>query len=124
MKSGLIATAVVLSAAGLQAQPRGHLEIVSVTGCLRESAGRWRLVAATDPEPSTANAPDRSELPTRAPAGARIFHLIGISDFKLPQHRDRTVVVKGLLIPAQPVSRLDLTAVVTALPTCAPGAEK
>ena len=40
------------------------VEIVSVTGCLKEaSPNTWTLVNATDPVPSTANAPPAKEIP-------------------------------------------------------------
>ncbi len=51
-------------------------------------------------------------------AGKHQFRLIGVSIFDLPTHKDHTVVVKGLLVPAQPVSRLNITSVVTIAPTC------
>src|SRR5215469_7342991 len=48
----------------------GKIDIVGVTGCLREQgADNWMLVAATDPLISVANAPARTEIPTSAPAG-------------------------------------------------------
>jgi hypothetical protein len=101
------------------------IDIVSVTGCLREQgAGNWMLVAATDPVASIANAASAKELPTTAPAGKNSFKLIGVSEFSLPGKKDHTVVVRGLFIKAAPVSRLNVTSVVEALPSCAAGAPK
>lgn len=118
---------------GLAAGPLGaaqepatkKVDIVSVTGCLREQgAGNWMLVAATDPVQSIANAPSAKELPTTAPGGKNTFKLIGVSEFSLPGKKDHTVVVRGLFIKATPVSRVNVTSVVDALPSCAAGAPK
>ena len=65
----------------------GHkkVEIVSVTGCLREQgANTWMLVAATDPVPSLANQAQGDDIPKAPPAGKNTFRLIGISEFNLP----------------------------------------
>src|SRR5689334_11897924 len=80
------------------------VDIVSVTGCLREQGtNNWMVVAATDPVPSNANAPVKSELPTTAVTGKNQFKLIGVGEFNLPNYRNQTVVVKGLHIKAAPV---------------------
>lgn len=108
--------------AGLVAQsPPTKADVVMVAGCLREPApGEWRVVNATDPKPSNANAPAAADVAALPVVGKNQFHLIGVSIFDLPSHKDSTVVVKGLLIPAKPVSRLNITSVVTVAPTCAP----
>jgi hypothetical protein len=101
------------------------IDIVSVTGCLREQgAGNWMVVAATDPVPSVANAAAGKEIPTAAPEGKNAFKLIGVSEFSLPGKKDHTVVVRGLFIKATPVSRINMTSVIEALPSCAPSAPK
>lgn len=103
----------------------GKVEIVAVTGCLREmGADNWMVVAATDPLVSVANAPQRSEIPSTPPAGKNQFKLIGVGEFALPTHKDKTVVVKGLYIKASPVSRLNLTSIVDAVASCAADAPK
>src|SRR5262249_30324257 len=80
------------------------VDVVSVTGCLREtSPNTWTLVSATDPVPSSANAPPRSEIPSAPPSGKNQFRLIGVSEFNLPAHRGHTLVVKGLHIKAEPL---------------------
>jgi len=96
------------------------VDIVSVTGCLKESApNNWTLSSATDPVPSSANAPPAADVPkTPPPPGKNQFRLIGVSEFNLPQHRDHTVIIKGLLIKATPVSRLNMTSVTTVVPSC------
>jgi hypothetical protein len=106
-------------------KPSNKVDIVSVTGCLREQgAGNWMVLAATEPVPSAANAAQGNEIPTVAPNGKGSFKLIGVGEFSLPGRKDHTVVVRGLLIKAAPVSRINLTSVVDALATCVPSAPK
>lgn len=112
-------------ALGAQAPAANKVEIVSVTGCLREqSPGQWMLVAATDPVPSPANQAPVAELPKTPPAGKNSFRLLGVGEFSLGQHRDRTMVIRGLLIKASPVSRINMTSSVEAVATCVAGAPK
>jgi hypothetical protein len=115
MKIGLLLTAAAL----LQAAP-AKVDIVSVAGCLREpSADTWMLVNATDPVPSSANAPEKKEIPATPPVGRNQFRLIGVSEFNLPAYKDHAVIVKGLHIKAQPVGRLNITSVTTIAASCA-----
>lgn len=110
--------------AAAQAPATNKVEIVSVTGCLREQgANNWMLVAATDPVPSLANQAQGDEIPKAAPAGRNTFKLIGVSEFNFPQHRDRTMVIRGLFIKDK-VSRINVTSAVEAVAACAPGAPK
>ena len=110
------------ASAGAQGQaPPAKADIVMVAGCLKEQpAGTWRVVNATDPKPSSAVAPQQSELPALPVVGTKQFQLIGVSIFDLPSYRDQTVVLKGLLIPANPVSRLNMTSIARVAATCAP----
>ena len=95
------------------------VEIVSATGCLKEATpGNWTLTNATDPAPSSANAPPATDLPKTPPVGKNQFRLIGVSEFNLPQHRNHAVIVKGLLIKAEPASRLNITSVTTVAASC------
>ena len=113
--------ALVLAMAAAQpAQPPGpKIDIVSVAGCLKESAANdWRVVNATDPAPSSANAPAPKDIPATPPVGKNEFKLIGVSEFNLPQHKDHAVLVKGLHIKATPLSRLNITSVTTIAPSC------
>jgi hypothetical protein len=114
---------IVMAGAALLAQaPPPRADIVMVSGCLKEQpAGTWRVVNALEPKPSNAVAPPASELPAMPVVGTREFQLIGVSIFDLPSYRNQTVVVKGLLIPASPVSRLNMTSIVRVAPSCAPG---
>ena len=108
-----------------QATPSPKIEIVSVTGCLREAApNTWTLVNATDPAPSNANAPQPKEIPATPPAGKNEFRLIGVFEFNMPAHKDHTVIVKGLFIKATPVSRVNVTSVTTIASGCAPAPAK
>ena len=111
----------VLGLAAVQAAaPSKKVDIVSVTGCLKEaSPDNWTLVNATDPVPSTANAPPAKDVAAIPPAGRNTFKLIGVSEFNLPAHRDQTVVIKGLFIKAAPLGRLNMTSVTIAAPSCA-----
>ena len=111
--------------ASSQAPATNKVEIVSVTGCLREQGpGNWMLVAATDPVPSIANQAPTAELPKVSPAGKNSFRLLGVGEFNLAQHRDRTMVIRGLLIKAAPISRINMTSSVEAVASCVAGAPK
>lgn len=101
------------------------VDIVSVTGCLRETTpNNWTVVNATDPVPSNANAPQVKDIPATPPVGKNEFKLIGVSEFNLPSHKDQTVIVKGLLIKATPMSRLNITSITKMAPSCAAAAAK
>lgn len=118
MTSGLILVALLAQAAP------NKIAIVSVTGCLKEpTPNNWVIATATDPVPSSANAPAAKDIPATPPAGKNEFKLIGVSEFNLPAHKDRTVVVKGLFIKATPQSRLNITSVTDVAPACAPPAK-
>jgi hypothetical protein len=117
-------TAAFLTGLLIQATPIKKVEIVSVTGCLREhGANTWMLVAATDPVPSLANQAQGDDVPKVPPAGKNSFRLIGVSEFNFPQHRDRTMVIRGLFIKDK-VSRINVTSAVEAVASCAPNAPK
>jgi hypothetical protein len=115
---------LLLGLAAAQASPSTKVEIVSVTGCLKEaSPDTWTLTAATDPVPSNANAPAAKEIPSTPPAGGNAYRLIGVSEFNLPAHRDHTVVIKGLFIKATPMSRVNMTSVTMVSPSCVAAAK-
>ncbi len=114
-----------LVAAAQAPAPKEKMDVVSVTGCLREQgAGNWMVVAATDPVASVANQAQGADIPKEPPAGKNAFKLIGVGEFSLPSHRDHTVVARGILIKASPVSRVNLTSIVEAVASCAPNAPK
>jgi len=119
----MIIAAFILAAFVAQAAA-AKVDIVSVPGCLKEaSPNNWALASATDPVPSSANAPAAKELPAAPPAGKNEFKLIGVSEFNLPAHKDRTVVLKGLFIKATPQSRLNITSVTDVAPGCVTAAK-
>jgi hypothetical protein len=119
----MITSALVIAAFVAQAAPN-KIDIVTVTGCLKEpTPNNWVITSATDPVPSSANAPAAKDLPAAPPAGKNEFKLIGVSEFNLPAHKDRTVVVKGLFIKATPQSRLNITSVTDVAPACVPAAK-
>ena len=103
--------------------PSKKVEIVSVTGCLREQGNTWMLVAATDPVPSIANQAQGDDIPKAAPNGKNTYRLIGVSEFNFPQYRDRTMVIRGLFIKDK-VSRINVTSAVEAVASCVAGAPK
>jgi hypothetical protein len=112
--------AFVLVAAG-QSKPAApaKVDIVAVGGCLRETApDSWTLAEASDPVPSTANAPTPQELASLAKNGKNEFRLTGVAVFDLPAHRGHTVIVKGLLNKATPVSRLNVTSLTMVSAEC------
>ena len=106
-----------------QAPAAKKIDVVSVTGCLREQGTNWMLVAATDPVPSAANQAQGSDVPTTPPAGKNTFRLIGVTEFSLPSMKDHTVVIRGLLIKDK-VSRINVASAVEAVASCMPGAPK
>jgi hypothetical protein len=113
----LLASVAIL-AQGASSKPE-KIEPVAVVGCLKElEPGAWTLMNATEPVPSSANAPSAKELAALGKSGKNEFHLIGVSVYNLPAYRDRSVVVKGLPIKASPISRLNITSVTTIAATC------
>ena len=112
-----------MSTAAAQAPAPKKVEIVSVTGCLKEATpDNWTLVNATDPVPSIANAPSPKEIPAVAPVGENEFKLIGVSEFNMPAHKDHAVIVKGLFIKATPpaMSRVNITSITEVSASCPP----
>jgi hypothetical protein len=110
--------AFLLALTAVQQTGSRKVDIVSVTGCLKEpSPNTWMLMNATDPVPSVANAPPGRDIPSVPPVGKNEFRLIGVSEFNLPQHRDHVVIVKGLHIKATP-PRLNMTSVTPVAPSC------
>jgi len=86
---------LLLGVALWQASAPKKIDIVSVTGCLKEAPTHtWTLTSATDPVPSLANAPPAKEIPTTPPAGKNAFALIGghaarrVRAGRLSDHRD------------------------------------
>ena len=110
--------AATLSAGTARAQT-DKVPIVAVTGCLSAEGENWMLTRATDPTPSVANAPAAGQPVTGPTSGKQSFRLIGVSEFDLPSHKGHTVLVKGLLVKAEPVNRVNVTSVTMVSATCA-----
>jgi len=103
------------------AKPPEQVDTVAVGGCLKEGPGEtWTLVTASEPVASTANAPSPKELAELAKTGTSEFRLIGVGIFNLPAHRNHAVLVKGLLVKATPISRINVTSVTMVSDTCPP----
>jgi hypothetical protein len=116
MVIAVFAGAVVASGAQ---KPVAKIDPVVVVGCLKETGpGTWSLVNASEPVPSNPNAPSPKELASLPKGGTHEFRLIGVSIFDLPAHRDHSVIVKGLPVKADPVSRLNVTSVTMVAETC------
>lgn len=115
--------AVLFLLLALVQSPSKKVDIVSVTGCLREQGTNWMLVAATEPVPSVANQAQAKEIPATPPAGKNTYRLIGTSEFNLPTMKDHTVVIRGLFLKDK-VSRINVTSAVEAVASCAPGSPK
>jgi hypothetical protein len=108
-----------------QGQPPQKVEVVSVTGCLTPGpADTWLLTNATDPV--AVNRPKGAATPASPAAkpptvGKNRFKLIGILELNVPAHKGHTVTVRGLLIPAAPEKRINLTSVQMVSDSCAAG---
>jgi hypothetical protein len=126
MLGSLVALTACLAAGGVGVGANGQAPVekvptVAVAGCLTEQAGNtWMLTSASEPVPSIANGPPADQPYTGPTGGKHSFRLIGISEFDLPAHKGHTVLVKGLLITAEPVSRLNVTSVTMLSATCTP----
>ena len=121
------AVAIAVSGVAMEAQESSQrVDVVRVTGCLRRAAAdAWTLSAATDPVAITRADPAVPPAQAAAPtAGSNEFKLIGIEEFDLASRKDRLVAVKGLLIKATPMSRLNVTSVTTVADSCPAPAKK
>ena len=100
--------------------PADKVPIVAVTGCIVDDGSGWALDKATEPVPSIANGPATGDVIKGPTTGPNRFRLIGVSEFGLADHQGHTVLVKGLLIKAEPVSRVNVTSVTMVSTACAP----
>jgi hypothetical protein len=128
-----------------QTPPPQKVSVVTVTGCLTQGPGdTWLLTNATEPipaprRPAATSAPAASTATataatttaattttttttttTKAPpvSGKNQFKLIGILELNVPSHKGHTVTVRGLLIPASPERRINLTSIQMVSDTC------
>jgi hypothetical protein len=123
-RRAVIAAALVGGAFGassaLAQAPVAKVPVVAVVGCVTEQGTNWKLINATEPTPSIANGPPAGEAIKGPTSGKNEYQLIGTSEFNLPAHKGHTVLVKGLLIKAAPVSRVNVTSVTMVSTACAP----
>jgi hypothetical protein len=112
------ALAVALCAAvGSAQEATQRVDIVRVIGCLRHTVPDvWILSAATDPV--TVSRGSEPVQPPPSTTGTNEFKLIGTEEFALPSRKDHLVSVKGLLIKATPMSRLNITSMTTLADSC------
>jgi hypothetical protein len=111
--AGIAALVAAASMASAQS-PGQKVEVVQMTGCLKEAAGSWTLVGATDPIPVT-----RAPAPTpQAAAGKSQAQLLGVAEFDMPSHKNHLVTARGLFVKASPIGRLNVTSVVNVADSC------
>jgi hypothetical protein len=124
-KFGAAAAIALSTAVGVAQEPGQRVDVVRITGCLRRPAADvWTLSEATDPVAITRAEPAAPpSQPAASAAGNNEFKLIGTEEFDLASRKDRLVAVKGLLIKATPMSRLNVTSVTTVADSC-PAASK
>lgn len=114
-----------------QTAPVQKVSVVTVTGCVTQGpADTWLLTNATDPvaakgraEPASSATTPGANAPRSSPAavsGKNRFKLIGILQMNVPMHKGHTVTVRGLLIPAQPERRINLTSLQFVADSCSP----
>jgi hypothetical protein len=93
----------------------GSLRVMGTVGCLVEEEGKWFLTDATEPVPG--DDVDRNLDP--AAKGELRFAVIGtVSEFSVPDHAGHKVRLKGLILDAEPVDRLQLTSLKHVAPSC------
>jgi DNA-binding beta-propeller fold protein YncE len=92
-----------------------RLRVVGTVGCLETIEGRFFLSDATDPVPGD----DVDTKLDPGPKGTRRYEVIGtVSEFGVPDHLGHRVRLKGLVIEAEPVSRLQITSLRHVSPSC------
>jgi hypothetical protein len=116
-------TAMAAGAGLAGAQTPAKVPVVAVVGCLSQDGANWRLTTATDPVPSIANGPPAGEAIKGPTTGKNEYRLIGTSEFDLPAHIGHTMLVKGLFVKADPVSRVNVTSVTMVSNACAAAAK-
>jgi hypothetical protein len=116
-RTAILATGITVGASAQT--PAQKIDIVRVTGCLRQDrADDWMLINATDPTVDSARATNSDQAPSAPTSGKNQYRLIGVSEFNLLSRKDQTVLVKGLLIKATPMSRLNITSVTAVAASC------
>ena len=141
-----VTSPVAVRSQGSEKAVKPQVEIVKTLGCVEKRAGQpatWWLTRATEPEVVKGGVFDVNQVEEAkgSPLGARDFQLIGVADFLDAEsllawgersefttaeqanatgelREQRTVLVKGLLIEADPVPRINLLAVVGLAEDC------
>lgn len=119
----IVAALAAAGGAGVAAQAPNKVPVVAVIGCLGQDGANWRLTTATDPVPSIANGPPAGEAIKGPTTGRNEYRLIGVSEFDLPAHKGHTMLIKGLFVKAEPVSRVNVTSVTMVSNACAAAAK-
>jgi hypothetical protein len=142
---GLSATGATAAGQTSPTRRKPQVEMVQTVGCVEQRAGsRWWLARASEPEVSPSGVFNQVQVDAVLAAlalGTSEFQLVGVADFldaegllatgnradfTAPEQANatgelrvgRTVLVKGLLIEADDVSRINLTTVVGLAETC------
>ncbi len=100
---------------------RNELAIVELDGCLTQSAaGRWILSHASEPLLSKTQATTSAALRMAEgrPLGSRHYQLLGVTAFNPALHTGQKVAVKGVLVPDNNDSRLNVTSLQMAAASC------
>jgi len=106
------------------APPQGPdaLPIVDVVGCLVEGPNRtWTLANAAQPTRASRSGFSRPEEVKAAEGrglGSQQFRLIGMTEMNPGPHRDRKVLVKGLIIKDAGGDRINVTSLTTVGERC------
>jgi len=102
-------------------QPQDVLDIAQVAGCLEQSSPTtWTLTNATEPAVSKVQATSSAALKVAGakPLGDRRYSLLGLGVFNPTSHKGQKVALKGVLIPDDKQSRLNVTSVQMVAATC------
>jgi mono/diheme cytochrome c family protein len=96
-------------------------EIAEVVGCLGQDPSKaWILTKASEATASSAQATSGAEVKAAAakPLGDRQYQLLGITVFNPAGDNGQKVAVKGVLIEDAKASRINVTSLQIAAPTC------
>lgn len=123
LRERTLAVAFALTANLAFAQQPGRAQLVAVTGCLSPDSGRdaWVLTNATEPVPAARPSEGDPakwidtltvETAARQPSGTRTYMLMGVlEEFGISSHKGHKVLTQGLLVPASPAARVNVTSV-------------
>ena len=106
----------LVAAAATAFPQRQSMQLMGTVGCLvQEEDDKWFLTDATEPVPAV----DIDENLDPKTKGDARFHLIGtLEEFSASKHLGHKVRVKGLLIEAEPESRINISSLKHIAPNC------